>query len=71
MKKWIRKLMPTEAKRETAWDRGWVFTIIIVRIRRGTTSVRLWRGAPMDRIGAANETVDMPLRLDNAKALPT
>ena len=29
-----------------------------------------WR-AGMDRIGAANKTVDMPLRLDNANALPT
>jgi putative transposase len=29
-----------------------------------------WR-AGMDRIGTANKTVDMPLRLDNANALPT
>ena len=29
-----------------------------------------WR-AGMDRIEAAKKTVDMPLRLDNANALPT
>ena len=29
-----------------------------------------WR-AGLDRIGAANKTVNMPLRLDNSNALPT